>query len=108
MLCRADFEELFPDLFKPELEPVPAVRQIAKSPSAECIARWEDDGGLHAPLAPQDRTASARRPAFGYDVERMATAGAMAATAPVVATYAAASIMLSAYHHMTERRQVMF
>ena len=40
MLCKADFEELFPDLFRPkDIEP------SAARPSARCLARWEDDGG---------------------------------------------------------------
>ncbi|TCO68705.1 hypothetical protein [Rhodovulum euryhalinum] len=40
MICKADFEELFPDLFGPkDIEP------LAATPSARCLARWEDDGG---------------------------------------------------------------
>jgi|GEM_PF-6247695 len=92
MICNADFDELFPDLFPPEH--VPAVEPIAKAPSAECIAHWEDDGGGHLPPAPPVRFAPVRHPAFGYDIERMVMAGAIAATAPVVATYAAAGAML--------------
>lgn len=38
----------------------------------------------------------------------MTTAGAIAATAPAVASYAAASALFSAYDHMTTRRNVMF
>ncbi len=40
MICKADFEELFPELFRPsDLE-----RSVAE-PGAKCLARWEDDGG---------------------------------------------------------------
>ncbi len=40
MICKADFEELFPELFRPsDME-----RSVAE-PSAKCLARWEDDGG---------------------------------------------------------------
>ncbi len=40
MICEADFEELFPDRFGPkEIDP------SAATPSASCLARWEDDGG---------------------------------------------------------------
>lgn len=106
MICDADFEELFPNLFQPEH--ADTVQPTAKAPSAECIARWEDDGGQHGAPAPQGRTSPVRRPAFGYGMGRMATAGAIAATAPAVATYAAASAMLSAYDHMTTRRDAMF
>ncbi|MBK0328411.1 hypothetical protein I5535_14065 [Rhodobacteraceae bacterium F11138] len=105
MICAADFEELFPDLFAPE--PAFVVRPAANAPSAECIARWEDDGGSHAEIAPSRRNAPARSPASKYDIERMATAGAIAATAPAVATYAAASALFSAYDHMTARREVI-
>ncbi|MBN8189995.1 hypothetical protein JF540_25245 [Salipiger thiooxidans] len=40
MICKADFEELFPELFRPsDME-----RSVA-DPGAKCLARWEDDGG---------------------------------------------------------------
>ncbi|SEN99523.1 hypothetical protein SAMN05216227_10382 [Pseudorhodobacter antarcticus] len=43
MICKADFEELFPEIFgsEPRLSPKPKVHQ----PSVECLGRWEDDGG---------------------------------------------------------------
>ncbi len=40
MICKADFEELFPELFRPS----DMVKSVAE-PSAKCLARWEDDGG---------------------------------------------------------------
>lgn len=40
MICKADFEELFPELFRPGI----MVSSVAE-PSAKCLARWEDDGG---------------------------------------------------------------
>ena len=40
MICKADFEELFPELFRPsDME-----RSVAE-PGAKCLARWEDDDG---------------------------------------------------------------
>lgn len=40
MVCKADFEELFPELFRPsDME-----RSVAE-PSGKCLTRWEDDGG---------------------------------------------------------------
>ncbi|WP_343504825.1 MULTISPECIES: hypothetical protein [Roseobacteraceae] len=40
MISKADFGELFPELFRPsDME-----RSVAE-PSAKCLARWEDDGG---------------------------------------------------------------
>lgn len=44
MLCKADFEELFPELF--EQQP----RAAATQTSVDCVARWEDDGGAPAVL----------------------------------------------------------
>jgi len=41
MLCKADFEELFPELFKQN-------PRAAAQPSVDCVARWEDDGGAPA------------------------------------------------------------
>lgn len=106
MICAADFEELFPDLFQPAT--ASAAQPKAKAPSTECIARWEDDGGLHIQAAPPPRSAPVRSPTSDYGIARMTTAGAIAATAPAVATYAAASALFSAYDHMTTRRNVMF
>ena len=43
MICKADFEELFPELFRPsDME-----RSVAE-PGAKCLARREDDGGRTA------------------------------------------------------------
>lgn len=51
MLCKADFEQLFPKSFAAEHRPVQSsYAQAATSvPSAKCIARWEDDGGTAIP-----------------------------------------------------------
>jgi len=48
MICRADFEELFPEIFRPT--PMSGSRQ---SPTEECLARWEDDGGRPSVRAPE-------------------------------------------------------
>ncbi len=47
MICRADFEELFPEIFQPRHRP--AAINVADAPSPACVARWEDDGG-RAPI----------------------------------------------------------
>lgn len=94
MISKADFEELFPHLFKPEPAAVP--RQMATPPRANCIARWEDDGGLNEPSA-RPRRAAGRRSQYVSDMPRLARAGAMAATMPAAAAYAAAWSMLSGY-----------
>ena len=51
MICKADFEELFPEIFAPESRNGP--KTTALQPNAECLVRWEDGGGrLDAVLAP--------------------------------------------------------
>ena len=47
MICRADFEELFPEMFQPRHRPTAI--DVADAPSPACIARWVDDGG-RAPI----------------------------------------------------------
>lgn len=99
MLCKADFEEIFPELFKPNQfhlaeKPVGVTRPA-------CIARWEDDGGrlckqLHRHDAPVARTAS-----DGYAIpDPMRTSFALA-TMPVAAAYGAAWTMISGFDRMT-------
>lgn len=43
MLCKADFEELFPEVFAPERHRAERTAPAGNRPV--CIARWEDDGG---------------------------------------------------------------
>ena len=40
MVCKADFEELFPELLR-----LRDMERLVAEPSAKCLARWEDDGG---------------------------------------------------------------
>ncbi|MEQ5827854.1 hypothetical protein ACGYKB_10990 [Sulfitobacter sp. 916] len=48
MLCKADFEELFPELRRVKKEETPG-------PSMECVSRWEDDGGAPVSVRPPGR-----------------------------------------------------
>ena len=91
MICKADFEDLFPHLFKPE--PTLPARKKAKTPSASCIARWEDDGGRSKPATRSSLVASGRRSQFGSDMRDFARAANSVATMPAAAVYAAAWIM---------------
>ena len=50
IICKADFEELFPEIFAPEPHLSPKLK--VHQPSAECLRRWEDDGG-HFGASPQ-------------------------------------------------------
>jgi hypothetical protein len=43
MICKADFEELFPHLFTVAQRTHP--KTIVKRPNEACLRRWEDDGG---------------------------------------------------------------
>ncbi len=54
MICDADFEELFPTIFRRGPH---AANNLG--PSADCVARWEDDGGRPALMM---REASTVRP----------------------------------------------
>lgn len=85
MICKADFEELFPDLF--QSEPAPAAHQLTSSPSVECTTRlcW---------------VASARMSQNGSILPVFSRADAMVATMPAAAAFAAAWTMLSAYERM--------
>lgn len=55
MICKADFEELFPESFAPEPQLSPKVK--AHQSSAESLGRWEDDGGQSA-APPQPSTSA--------------------------------------------------
>ncbi|WP_322867866.1 hypothetical protein U5922_017610 [Aquicoccus sp. G2-2] len=43
MICKADFEDLFPDLF--DGNPRHAATPMRTALSDTCLARWVDDGG---------------------------------------------------------------
>ncbi|MEO9777982.1 MAG: hypothetical protein ABJH07_25145 [Sedimentitalea sp.] len=85
MICKADFEELFPDLFQSEL--ARAVHQMTRPPSVECTTRscW---------------VASARMSRNGSILPLFSRADAMVATMPAAAAFAAAWTMLSAHERM--------
>ena len=52
MICKADFDELFPNLFAEDSRTRP--QTIAKGPNDTSLRRWEDDGG-HPGSASQPR-----------------------------------------------------
>ncbi len=52
MICKADFEELFPECFASQIQ----IRHEAAAPSQACIARWEDDGGFYGPAFEHSRS----------------------------------------------------
>lgn len=101
MLCKADFEEIFPELFKPTKCALAETSVAANHPA--CIARWEDEGGrisdkMRHRSAPVSGTAG-----YGYAVpDPMGMAFALA-TMPVAAAYGAAWTMLSSFDRMAKR-----
>lgn len=59
MICKADFEELFPECFTSQIQ----IRRETAAPSQACIARWEDDGGRFGPAIAHSETQD-QRPQF--------------------------------------------
>lgn len=75
MICKADFEDLFPEMFRPRDN-----ETSAAEPSAECVTRWEDDGGRGAPVAPtrQPDASCSRRPCLAHPAVFTVTMGFIA------------------------------
>lgn len=100
MLCKADFEEIFPKLFKPNQRPLAETPAAANSPA--CIARWEDDGGRLS-----DKMRRRDAPVFqtagdGYAVPDPISTSFALATIPVAAAYGTAWTMLSSFDQMAK------
>ncbi len=99
MLCKADFEELFPETFK--LNQCHVAPIVAGDPGPACLARWEDDGGRPSGQ-PRRRDAPVVRPArHGYAVSDPMMTGLALATMPAAAAYGAAWTMLSGFGQTT-------
>lgn len=60
MICRADFEELFPECFASDTPKRGETKPVG--PSDTCMARWEDDGGRIAQGLVSSKAANLRRP----------------------------------------------
>lgn len=60
MICKADFQDLFPETFPadPEADAKPA----ARPPNRPGLARWEDEGGRLAPASASDPVGRLRSP----------------------------------------------
>lgn len=97
MICKADFEELFPTMTKAKRRG--AFPYSAGSPSKKaCIDRWEDDGGRTLRIPQQRRRTGAvaqlAKPDDGTTPD-LAEAGMALAMIPAVAVYGAASAVLA-------------
>jgi hypothetical protein len=101
MICKADFDELFPCARQQAPSagetqaPEQKLTQKPASPSAACLARWEDDGGADDGVPGRIRP-KARRPVSRAAVRSdPMEAGFMLASMPAVAAYGAAMTMLA-------------
>lgn len=91
MICKADFEELFPETFRKQED------HPAGGPDAASLSRWEDDGGRTVSL-PQRPVASVPKPVYhaGNWPDPRQTGMAMALM-PAIATLGAAKAMMSVW-----------
>lgn len=81
MICKADFEDLFPDLFPPE--PAPTMRQTSSSSGVEHVALWEGARDLILPVNHKRAVASGPSLQGGYGMRRLARSDALEAIRPV-------------------------
>lgn len=111
MLCRADFEELFPHLFHPESEPKnepksearpdPMAPQPAKLPVAARIAPRKGENCRAHPAPKRQSAAIGPQPLTGQDWQDLAMRRTVAATLSAAAAYGTAWSMLSDHNRMT-------
>lgn len=88
MICRADFEQLFPVSFPAENRS--DTETFNYGPSAACIARWEDDGGAISVSPASDEPHATRRAEIAIPVSDLTRAGFESVARQVGATYGAA------------------
>lgn len=98
MICKADFEELFPRVTHPGRQRPSAATHFLRP--APCILRWEDEGGRVSGLPPRRAAASC-----GSEPDRPRppdpTVAVMALTVlSVMAFHNGASAMLASYRKM--------
>ncbi len=91
MICKSDFEDLFPEIFQPD---------------ETCIARWEDDGGRTKRVPQVGPTSGSVQTSLGDSGHQPARAGEVFTTMPAAAAYGAAWVMLTTYDHLTRGHPV--
>ncbi len=101
MICKADFEELFPETFRSHQRPL-AGRTVG-NPSPACLARWEDDGGRPSRQLPRCGVLVDRRANDGYPVPDPMRTSLALATMPAAAVYGAIWTTLSNFGRPTGR-----
>ena len=96
MICKADFEELFPHIFAPDSRPSVAPGSGVK-PGVASIARWEDDGGRTLAPQPRQLVQAAKPRQIGYKARNPERIGATLAMLPVSAAVGTAFSMMEAW-----------
>ncbi len=100
MLCKADFDELFPNMFDPGQRPLAALSSAA--PDIACITRWEDDGGRTLAIQPRPMAVAAKARHYGYNPRDPGQTGLILAMMPVTAAVGAAYAMIAAWDRQTQ------
>ncbi len=90
MLCKADFEELFPSLFKTKDH---TLGEAQLSSGNDCISRWKDDGGSVLALPAREHAPALHA---GLAVVKMSAAIAHGITW---------AMFLAPYDHLTGERK---
>lgn len=95
MICKADFDEIFPETLPPARRAVEP--KAAAGPGPAAIARWEDDGGaLRRPL-PRREARVPRTARDSYPVADPMWRNVALVTTLATASYGAAWTMLSRF-----------
>lgn len=100
MICKADFEELFPATFKPKLRSSTVL--ALPEPAPACIARWEDDGGRTTPVTVRPGLRSVHPSHYGSRMAAPARTGIAVSMFPAMAAYGATAAMLSTFAKLAE------
>ena len=100
MLCKADFEDIFPDLFKPNHCALTETPVAANS--RECIARWEDEGGRLDDDARHPNAPVYQTKCDGYAGRDPMNNSFALATLPAAVAYGAALTMLSNFDRLAK------
>lgn len=104
MLCKADFEQLFPESFAPEQ--MIETETFDLGPSAACIARWEDDGGLTLAEFASDQPPARTSSRLAIAMSDPTRAGLAFVATSAAATYGVAWSLLATYDQMMDVREI--
>ena len=100
MLSKADFEEIFPELFSPYKSVLAEIPVTTNNPA--CIARWEDDGGKPSHNMRRSDVSVSRTASDPYAFLDPVSTGFAFAMVPVVAAFDATQTMLLGFDRMAK------